>query len=201
MRLENEVIIPITGRSSWSIRPPLFSTGSGLVGFDRSLNMPLIFAGIDPADYILNHSAESMAMMILHGTSVVMQGAEFDCGCGTIMCNLRNNRSPGEGRFWQQPRYVGAYANDGRGAHGGNILFHDGGGSRRRTVDALPLFMPQMLALGYEFVTVEQLYTRKGVTPCWFHADDWDIHINTWAVPFGEPGGCWHRVPCAPVSR
>jgi hypothetical protein len=79
-------------------------------------------------------------------------------------------------------------------------LFHDGGGThgRQRTVDSLPLFMPQMQAMGYEFVTVEDLYRRMNVTPCWYHLE-WGVHINSWVVPRGEPGGCWHNPPCAPL--
>lgn len=44
------------------------------------------------------------------------------------------------------------------------ILLHDMVGNFR-TVDALKMLIPRLLAEGYEFVTTTQLFERKGVTP------------------------------------
>jgi len=40
---------------------------------------------------------------------------------------------------------------------GGIVLLHDGGGDRRRTIDALPRIINTLRQQGYEFVTVPQL--------------------------------------------
>jgi peptidoglycan/xylan/chitin deacetylase (PgdA/CDA1 family) len=48
---------------------------------------------------------------------------------------------------------------------GGVILLHDSGGERTPTVESMDLFIPQLLARGYRFVTVRQLYELKGVEP------------------------------------
>jgi cellulose synthase/poly-beta-1,6-N-acetylglucosamine synthase-like glycosyltransferase/peptidoglycan/xylan/chitin deacetylase (PgdA/CDA1 family) len=43
------------------------------------------------------------------------------------------------------------------GTTGGVVMFHDGGGDRKRTVEALRLLIPQLQARGFTFVTVSQL--------------------------------------------
>ncbi|WP_228055796.1 polysaccharide deacetylase family protein [Lusitaniella coriacea] len=40
---------------------------------------------------------------------------------------------------------------------GGIVLMHDGGGDRRKTVNALPVIIDKLKAQGYEFVTVPEL--------------------------------------------
>jgi peptidoglycan/xylan/chitin deacetylase (PgdA/CDA1 family) len=45
---------------------------------------------------------------------------------------------------------------------GSIILFHDGGGNRSQTVDALKLLLPWFTRQGYQLVTVSQLITRAG---------------------------------------
>jgi len=45
---------------------------------------------------------------------------------------------------------------------GSVVLFHDGGGDRRQTVEALPAIIEQLRAQGYVFVTVEELYAVNG---------------------------------------
>ena len=51
--------------------------------------------------------------------------------------------------------------------HGNTILLHDGGGDRSRTAAALALFVPQLRAEGYRFVTVSALIgtSRADVMP------------------------------------
>jgi len=51
--------------------------------------------------------------------------------------------------------------------HGGIVLMHDGPVSTQtaRTVQALDIFIPQMQAMGYEFVTLDELFRRTGFTP------------------------------------
>ncbi|MEM9542290.1 MAG: polysaccharide deacetylase family protein [Cyanobacteria bacterium P01_E01_bin.42] len=44
---------------------------------------------------------------------------------------------------------------------GGIVLFHDGGGDRANTVQALPYIINQLKAQGYEFVTVPELLDLK----------------------------------------
>jgi cellulose synthase/poly-beta-1,6-N-acetylglucosamine synthase-like glycosyltransferase/peptidoglycan/xylan/chitin deacetylase (PgdA/CDA1 family) len=44
-----------------------------------------------------------------------------------------------------------------RGSTGGVIMFHDGGGDRRQTVDAVERLIPALQARGFHFVTVAQL--------------------------------------------
>ena len=47
---------------------------------------------------------------------------------------------------------------------GAIILLHDSD-YNQLTVEALKMLLPKLLFLGYEFVTVSQLFDRKGVTP------------------------------------
>jgi peptidoglycan/xylan/chitin deacetylase (PgdA/CDA1 family) len=51
--------------------------------------------------------------------------------------------------------------------HGGIVLMHDGPVSTQtaRTVQSLDIFIPQMQAMGYEFVTLEELFRRTNYTP------------------------------------
>ena len=52
------------------------------------------------------------------------------------------------------------------GADGAIVLEHDGITDRSPyTVQALDIFLPQMKEWGYEFVTLSEIYERKGVTP------------------------------------
>jgi cellulose synthase/poly-beta-1,6-N-acetylglucosamine synthase-like glycosyltransferase/peptidoglycan/xylan/chitin deacetylase (PgdA/CDA1 family) len=59
---------------------------------------------------------------------------------------------------WSQPG-VGAIvrAATPRGAHGGIVLMHDGGGRRAETVAALPKLIPRLRARGFKFVRVSDL--------------------------------------------
>lgn len=51
-----------------------------------------------------------------------------------------------------------------KGVKPGNIiLFHDGGGNRRQTVEALEKIIPELKKQGYEFVTVSELIKMKNV--------------------------------------
>ncbi|SER81576.1 polysaccharide deacetylase family protein [Psychrobacillus sp. OK032] len=51
-----------------------------------------------------------------------------------------------------------------KGVKPGNIiLFHDGGGNRRQTVEALEKIIPELKEQGYEFVTVSELIKMKHV--------------------------------------
>ena len=45
---------------------------------------------------------------------------------------------------------------------GGIVLMHDGGGDRRRTVEALPQIISGLKAKGYRFVTVPELLNVPG---------------------------------------
>jgi hypothetical protein len=124
-----------------------------------------------------------MADFILNGAKPCQWHGQW--GCSTATSRMPNGTD----------LFVGARGNNNNGADGANILMHDGGGIRTRTVDSLPLFIPTMRDLGYEFVTVEQHYRRKNITPCWYSG----ARINDWIVPAGTPGGCNHTPRCAPV--
>jgi peptidoglycan/xylan/chitin deacetylase (PgdA/CDA1 family) len=41
---------------------------------------------------------------------------------------------------------------------GSIVLMHDGGGDRKQTIDALPNTIKQLKAMGYTFVTLDQMY-------------------------------------------
>jgi peptidoglycan/xylan/chitin deacetylase (PgdA/CDA1 family) len=41
---------------------------------------------------------------------------------------------------------------------GAIVLMHDGGGDRKQTIDALPNTIRQLKAMGYTFVTLDQMY-------------------------------------------
>ena len=48
------------------------------------------------------------------------------------------------------------------GAKEGNVvLFHDGGGDRHQTVDALRKILPELEQKGYKFVTISDLMEIK----------------------------------------
>jgi peptidoglycan/xylan/chitin deacetylase (PgdA/CDA1 family) len=162
------------GVRPFSFRPPYFDTGINMAGLDTSLNAPFIMAGVDPDDWRPGHSAQIMANFILHGTLAL--GDPRGCTCSEWGCSIRTSMGPDGGP------YRGAYGENNRGAHGAHILMHDGGGDRARTVASLSLFIPQMRAVGYEFVTVQQIYERQNITPCRFTAG-W----NT--IPWGQGGG------------
>ena len=49
-----------------------------------------------------------------------------------------------------------------RGTQGGVVMFHDGGGDRRQTVQALELLIPRLRARGFRFVTAGEL---AGLSP------------------------------------
>jgi peptidoglycan/xylan/chitin deacetylase (PgdA/CDA1 family) len=187
MRVENDLILPFAGQSSFSFRPPYFEHNpapypAGMVGLDRDLNKPFIFAGIDPDDWRDNHSPAAMAEFILDGR----RPRGTLCNCIQFGCSLEGARMP-DGSW-----YVGARGNNGRGADGGNVLFHDGGGhSRERTLAAFLLIVPVLEELGYEMVTVEEMYRRKGIQPCWYYGQ----RVNDWAAP------CTHNPPCHEVQR
>ncbi|MCL2400230.1 MAG: polysaccharide deacetylase family protein [Defluviitaleaceae bacterium] len=63
---------------------------------------------------------------------------------------------------------------------GGIVLMHDCGGSRQRTVDALEMFIPQMQARGYEFVTVRELFLLQDVMPELFQGVNAWPRVNQW---------------------
>ena len=52
----------------------------------------------------------------------------------------------------------------GKVADGNIILMHDTEGNDK-TVEALDLIIPELLARGYEFLTVSALFESKGITP------------------------------------
>ena len=45
------------------------------------------------------------------------------------------------------------------------VLFHDSGGNRSQTVDALKVIIPAMQKEGYKFVTISELLRRTGIDP------------------------------------
>ncbi len=46
---------------------------------------------------------------------------------------------------------------------GNIILFHDAGGDRSQTVEALKVILPELKKQGYEFVTVSELMNQNPV--------------------------------------
>ena len=48
---------------------------------------------------------------------------------------------------------------------GAIILMHDGGGKRANTIAALPLIIAKLRAMGYGFVTMDQLYSPPPKAP------------------------------------
>jgi peptidoglycan/xylan/chitin deacetylase (PgdA/CDA1 family) len=63
---------------------------------------------------------------------------------------------------------------------GGIVLMHDCGGSRQRTADSLALFIPQMQARGYEFVTVRELFLLQDAMPELFQGVNAWPRVNQW---------------------
>jgi len=159
-----------------------------MIGLDHApggTGLPFIFAGVDPDDWRDAHTARTMADFILDGNRG--DGTGSCCGDG---CSIKGARMPEGGRW------VGARGNNNTGADGANILMHDGGGnSRQRSVDALPLFIPVMMDLDYEFVTVEEHYRRKNISPCIYNGE----RVNDWIRPAGTPGGCNHSPRCPSI--
>lgn len=64
--------------------------------------------------------------------------------------------------------------------NGGIILMHDCGGSRQRTVDSLAMFIPQMQARGYEFVTVRELFLLQDAMPELLQGANAWPRVNQW---------------------
>jgi len=62
---------------------------------------------------------------------------------------------------------------------GGIILLHDCGGSRPETVASLDIFIPQLKAQGYEFVTVRELFMIQQTMPARFLGGQ----SNVWTRP------------------
>jgi len=109
------------------------------------------------------------------------------------------------------------------GSHEGvNILLHDGGGARQETVDSLELFIPQLRAEGYEFVSIRQLmiltetmphtlpsgnYTGPGIngfapprgagTPLWPNYPTWWDNDEWWT----DDTPPWYRIPLLTVEE
>lgn len=79
---------------------------------------------------------------------------------------------------------------------GGVILLHDGGGNRQRTVDSLALFIPQMQAQGYQFVSLRQLMMLTGSMPEMFTGVTMMPRPNQW-VPTknNSPVALWQNTP------
>lgn len=92
---------------------------------------------------------------------------------------------------WQAGATAASIATIVRGSADGSIvLLHDCGGSRRATVDSIPLFVPQMQAQGFVFVTVRQLYEIKGISPNRFQGQNWPC-ANT-HIEGGIARPSWH---------
>jgi cellulose synthase/poly-beta-1,6-N-acetylglucosamine synthase-like glycosyltransferase/peptidoglycan/xylan/chitin deacetylase (PgdA/CDA1 family) len=78
-----------------------------------------------------------------------------------------------DGRDWRRPGAEAiARAITPRGASGGIVLLHDGGGDRSQTVAALERAVPRLQARGFRFVRVSEL---AGIPPyeVELSADDW----------------------------
>jgi peptidoglycan/xylan/chitin deacetylase (PgdA/CDA1 family) len=85
---------------------------------------------------------------------------------------------------WQEertPQDIAAAILGHENPNGAVVLMHDCGGSkprdRQRTVDSLALFIPQLTARGYKFVSVRQLFLQTGAEPEIFAGSD------TWQRP------------------
>jgi peptidoglycan/xylan/chitin deacetylase (PgdA/CDA1 family) len=80
---------------------------------------------------------------------------------------------------------------------GGVVLLHDCGGQRQRTVDSLELFIPEMQARGYEFVSLRQLMILTDTTPQLFTGANMWPNANAWVPPRGgtEPVPLWPDNP------
>ena len=84
-------------------------------------------------------------------------------------------------------------------ANGGIILLHDcGGPDRSGTVASLELFIPQMQARGYEFVTVRELFMLNNTSPELFLCPAWkrgslmSPRVNQMGLPVWRP---WDVTP------
>ena len=63
-----------------------------------------------------------------------------------------------DSRDWERPGVPAIVRNaTPRGANGGIVMFHDGGGDRRQTVAALERLIPELRARGFRFVSLSEL--------------------------------------------
>lgn len=153
-RLTNQVIYAATGRAPFSFRAPRFEFGAwGSVASDAaSLGMGFHEATADSQDWRL--APQNLSQAVTMG--------------GTLAQIVR---SGGVGVGWGEfgGESAGTYPIANGGQDGFNHLFHDAGGdgpyARRHVVEALRILVPEMQAMGYGFVTVEQLHRFKGDPP------------------------------------
>jgi peptidoglycan/xylan/chitin deacetylase (PgdA/CDA1 family) len=137
---------------TFAFRPNQFTIGNGSIGIDTAQNRPWMFAWLDADDW-RGHNAALMAHWLING-QIRANGV---AGCpdhppGGAWCTIREANYPG--------------APEG-GGDGAIVLFHDGGGTRTQTAAAPPLFIPQMQAMGYHFVTTEQMFTYMDAEWAW----------------------------------
>jgi peptidoglycan/xylan/chitin deacetylase (PgdA/CDA1 family) len=110
-----------------------------------------------------------------------------------VMFNMPFVGSGMDTNDWQAsrtPQIIADFVLDTENPSGGIILLHDCGDPRQRTVDSLALFIPEMQARGYQFVSVRQLMMLTQTTPelftgknMWPNANAWVPARNDWADP------------------
>lgn len=72
----------------------------------------------------------------------------------------------GDSRDWRSPGTTNIVKRILSGIHPGDIvIFHDSGGNRTQTVKALSILLPRLHDMGYQLVTVSQLFEMRRKTP------------------------------------
>jgi cellulose synthase/poly-beta-1,6-N-acetylglucosamine synthase-like glycosyltransferase/peptidoglycan/xylan/chitin deacetylase (PgdA/CDA1 family) len=88
---------------------------------------------------------------------------------------------------WQRRGVANAVANaTPRHGRGGVVMFHDGGGNRSQTVEALKVLIPRLRSKGYQFVSLAQLagVPEAAMSPPASAADRRRGELFTWSVRF-----------------
>jgi peptidoglycan/xylan/chitin deacetylase (PgdA/CDA1 family) len=129
----SEAIFKATGFWPWSFRPPFFEAHG---------HMNTVSAHADTIK-----APGQNALHFIFGAFLDTNDWQTGTGAGLgnmVMGWARNGHSS---------------LGSGNGAHGGIVLFHD---LYQWTADAVDHFVPQMMELGYVFVTVRQLFEMQG---------------------------------------
>jgi peptidoglycan/xylan/chitin deacetylase (PgdA/CDA1 family) len=183
---------------TFSYRPNHFNRNASWRPRDRDTSRPWIYGAADPWDWT-GHSAEVMRRFLLFGTQThcgnpqVLNVDSGNIDHGARLCNDGSNLTwRPSGKQWcavRDSNYGGAR----RGAaDGGIVLLHDGGAgwNRNEVVILTRDLIPEMQEMGYNFVTVEQLFYYMNAEPEWLHTGVLDgigshLGVNNWVPKNG----------------
>jgi len=160
----------------FSFRPNYFNMAPQWVGADEATGQPWMFAGLDVDDW-RGHTAREMADFIIHGTL-------SSCSRGCAWCSITGIAH-------------GGAANG--GANGGVILIHDNTSAGARAAEFVAIVTPELQAMGYHIVTVEQLFYYLDAEPALLRDSSGIVagsgsgtRFNDWVIPGARRGGPIH---------